>query len=132
MAGGCVLRSSPEHVSAPRRVWSAMSFVKRNFTVERDGQHRFGIWVYGVLLISEGGPARGNSLSEVSMQSPPVLNSSRSERVENASKPASWHPTLTVEAWRETCWFVKHEDDGLEGYLFSDDAEQRLGLPKIR
>ena len=66
------------------------------------------------------------------MQTPPLLNPSRPERVENASKPASYYPTLTPEAWRETCWFVKPEDDGLKGYLFSDDAEQRLGLPKIR
>ena len=124
--------SLPEFGSAAARgLW--LNVVRTTeVTLRCDGQHRFGIWVYGVLLISEGCPARGHSLSEVNMPSPPVQNLSRPEHVENPSNPASYHPSLTLEGWRETCWFVKTEDDGLKGYLFSDDAEQRLGLPKIR
>ena len=29
--------------------------------------------------------------------------------------------------WRETCWFMKHEEDELAGYLFSQDYEVREG-----
>jgi hypothetical protein len=28
--------------------------------------------------------------------------------------------------WREIGWFAPHEEDGLDGYLFAEDAELRI------
>jgi hypothetical protein len=47
---------------------------------------------------------------------------------------ASYHPVLNatpsnrgLDSWRETSWFVKHEQDEFAGYLFYDDSEVRDG-----
>ena len=46
----------------------------------------------------------------------------------------SYHPVLSatqsnrgLDSWRETSWFVKHEQDEFAGYLFYDDSEVREG-----
>ncbi len=48
---------------------------------------------------------------------------------ENAYQPVFNAPQINrgLDAWRETCWFVKREEDELAGYLFYDDPEAREG-----
>ena len=62
------------------------------------------------------------------MESPSMHNSVRDLRI--VSDP-NWHDLNSIggiEGWRETCWFVKHETDELDGYLFAEDAEVRRDL----
>jgi hypothetical protein len=40
----------------------------------------------------------------------------------NPPSQAGFHPSID---WRETCWFLKREDDELAGYLFTDDFDLR-------
>ena len=46
----------------------------------------------------------------------------------------SYHPVFNatqinrgLDGLRETCWFVKREEDELAGYLFYDDSDLREG-----
>jgi hypothetical protein len=62
------------------------------------------------------------------MQSPSVLDQVHSHTRETALIPVvdASRPNPGVD-WRETCWFLKREEDDLAGYLFAQDYELREG-----
>jgi len=46
----------------------------------------------------------------------------------------AYHPVMNatpsnrgLDSWRETSWFVKHDEDEFAGYLFYDDSDAREG-----
>jgi hypothetical protein len=61
------------------------------------------------------------------MQSPTLQ-----EQLHPQTRPGDLNPPLYTGFnagidWRETCWFLKHEEDELAGYLFTRDDEAREG-----
>jgi hypothetical protein len=60
------------------------------------------------------------------MESPSIQESLHSHTPEAISNPVVRAiyspPNHGVEGWRETCWFLKHEEDELAGYLFDSEV----------
>jgi len=58
------------------------------------------------------------------MQSPSIQESLHSQTPEAIFNPVVkvTQPNRGIEGWRETCWFLKHEEDELAGYLFDSEV----------
>ena len=61
------------------------------------------------------------------MQSPTLL-----DHLQRHTQDSTLNPPLRAGLnvgidWRETCWFLMHEEDELAGYLFAEDCEMREG-----
>jgi hypothetical protein len=58
------------------------------------------------------------------MHSPSMQESLHSHTPEPSSNPVSKviQTDRGVEGWRETCWFLKREEDELAGYLFDSEV----------
>ena len=64
------------------------------------------------------------------MLNSPVFTSTRPIQADSRPHLISYDsgPECSIEHWKEISWFVQHEDDELEGYLFTDDSEVRHAL----
>ncbi len=61
------------------------------------------------------------------MQSPILLDElQRNSEVCPPNSPLRPGVDVRID-WRETCWFLKREEDELAGYLFAEDCEMREG-----
>jgi hypothetical protein len=58
------------------------------------------------------------------MQSPIIQESLHSHTPESNSSPGVKVSPLTpaIDGWRETRWFLKHEEDELAGYVFDSEV----------
>jgi hypothetical protein len=58
------------------------------------------------------------------MQSPSIHESVHSHTPEAIFNPGVKvaQPDRGIEGWRETCWFLKHEEDELAGYVFASEV----------
>ena len=61
------------------------------------------------------------------MQSPTMQEQLHQQPQTLAANPRLHAGLEHVIDWRETCWFLKHEEDELAGYLFTQDYELREG-----
>jgi len=61
------------------------------------------------------------------MHSPTVQAQFPPRNEANPGNPPSQAGLHDAVDWRETCWFLKREEDELAGYLFVDDFELREG-----
>lgn len=61
------------------------------------------------------------------MQSPTVHDELPRHMQDSASNPSLRAGLNVAIDWRETCWFLTHEEDELAGYLFAEDCEMREG-----
>ena len=101
-----------------------------DFPSHRDCRHRRIDSAHGVLDPSEGNSARDDPFLEANMHSPLVVHSEHPSTPENVSSPILYDSRSNrgLEGWGEMGWFLKHEDDGLKGYLFTEDSEVRHGF----
>ena len=61
------------------------------------------------------------------MQSPTTCEQSQPHIQDIALNPSPHNAFNIGIEWRETCWFLKREEDELAGYLFAEDFEMREG-----
>lgn len=65
--------------------------------------------------------------TETKMHSPLLLDELQRKIQDSTSNPPVRAGLNVGIDWRETCWFLKREEDELAGYLFAEDCEMREG-----
>lgn len=92
--------------------------------MKRDYCHRSGTNVYDLLFASESNLTLSVRLPEANMQSPSIHESPHSHTSEAIFNPVVkvTQPDRGIEGRRETCWFLKHEEDELAGHVFDSEV----------